>query len=315
MRKLSLFVFLLFLAIGGYAQQEAQYTQFMYNKLSLNPAYAGSSEALCISCIHRTQWIGFDGAPSSQVLNFHMPMFKKRVGVGASIAHDKIGPIDSYTASLMYAYRVQMKKGKLALGVRGTMRSFRINWAGLATTHPNDEDIPTQNTNRVVPNFGVGAYYNMDRFYVGLSVPNLINNDLSYTHLTNATDFGRVRRHAYLMTGYLIDVSDVVKFKPAALLKYVSNAPLDLDINATFIFMNKLWTGLSYRMGGDSVKGLGESIDLLVQYQISPAIRAGLSYDFTLSKLKDHSSGSIEVQLEYCLQPEKSKRLTNPRFF
>lgn len=315
MRNFTLLVCMLLLAVGGYAQQEAQYTQFMYNKLSLNPAYAGSSGMPCISCIHRSQWIGFDGAPSSQVLNFHMPAFKKRVGLGISVARDKIGPVNSYTGSFMYAYRMKLKTGTLSVGLRGTLRSYRVDWDDVGLTHVGDEEIPAGVSNRVLPNFGMGLYYDTKRFYVGLSAPNIVKNDLSSTYLENGTDAGTERLHFYLMGGYLLDLGANVKFKPAALIKYVQNAPTDLDLNATFIFVDRIWAGASYRLGGDSVNGIGESIDLLVQYQVTPALRAGASYDFTLSKLKNHSSGTVEVQLEYCISKELNKRLTNPRFF
>jgi len=314
MKKLLIMASLLYVAFGGYAQQEAQFTQFMYNKLTLNPAYAGSAERPCISCIHRSQWMGLEGAPSSQALNFHLPMFKKRVGLGASILHDKIGPTNSYSFSLMYAYRMQIGKGNLSVGLKGTLRSYQIAWEGLRTTHEGDGRIPMENVSRVFPNFGVGVYYENNKFFAGLSVPNLLNNDLSYAHFSNNTDFGKEFRHSYLMAGYLFEISKKLKFKPAVLAKYVANSPFDLDLNATFIFMDKIWLGTSYRLGGNANSGIGESIDFLMQYQLTKAIRAGISYDFTLSDIKDYTSGTVEIQLEYCIQP-KDERWTNPRFF
>lgn len=300
--------------LGANAQQEAQYTQFMYNKLSLNPAYAGNAGFPCISCLHRTQWVGFEGAPSSQVINFHMPAFSNRVGLGGSIANDNIGPTNSVTAAIMYAYRIQLDKGKLMVGVRTSFRSYRIKWTELEATQGNDEDIPTQNTNKLLPNFGMGLYYDREKFYVGISSPNVLNNDLSYSVSSN-NNLGRERRHFYLMTGFIFNINDHVRFKPAALIKYVTAAPMDFDLNGTLIFMDKLWTGVSYRLGGDSYSRLGESLDLLVQYQVSPAIRLGAAYDFTLSKIKNHSSGAVEVQLEYCFRSKHDRRIANPRFF
>ncbi len=318
MRRILLVASLLCFVLGAHAQQEAQYTQFMYNKLALNPGYAGSNGLPCISCIHRTQWMGFDGAPSSQVLNFHLPAFSERVGLGISLAHDRIGPTNSSTASLIYAYRLKMKKGNLAIGTRGTIRSYRINWQNLDTTHSGDGEIPSENTVRIMPNFGVGAYYDADNFYVGLSLPNIIKNDLSYS-VSNTENYGRVRRHFYLMGGFIFNLSKSVKLKPAVLMKFVQNSPFDIDLNATAIFMDRFWVGLSYRLGGDSTRGIGESLDLLVQYQVTPLFRVGAAYDYTLSKLQNHSSGSIEIQLDYCFKSKKKekdkKRLTNPRFF
>ncbi len=315
MRKIQLLVALLFMLVSSYAQQEAQYTQFMYNKLTLNPAYAGSAGQPCISCLHRSQWIGFEGAPSSQVVNFHMPAFSKKVGFGASLSHDKIGPTHSYSTALMYAYRIKLKKGILNIGLRTSLRFYQVNWTDLEATHGGDTDIPTTNTSRLLPNFGTGIYYENEKFYAGISTPNILNNDLSHDYLISNSDLGRSRRHLYLMSAYLFKVSGNVKFKPAVLVKYVHNSPVDADLNASFIFMDKLWTGLSYRFGGDAYNGIGESVDLLIQYQISPSIRAGAAYDFTLSKIRNHSSGTVELQLEYCIQPKKEKPVSNPRFF
>lgn len=317
MKKVSLWLFVLFVVVKGYGQQEAQYTQFMYNKLSLNPAYAGSLEAPCISCIHRSQWIGLDGAPSSQVLNFHLPTLGEKVGVGASLSRDKIGPTSSVTFSGMYAYRLKMDKGNFSFGLRGTLRSHRVDWNTLIPTQSGDSAIPTESGSTILPNFGFGAYFTSEKFYAGVSIPNMVSNDLKYTsEVDQNSDIGKERRHIYFMSGYLFEIANKVKLKPALLLKYVSNAPYDLDLNTTVIFMDKLWAGISYRLGGDSTGGSGESVSLLVQYQLTPEFRAGLAYDYTLSKLRSFDSGTAEIEVQYCFgRKNDSKKSTNPRFF
>lgn len=314
MRKVILVASFICFALSAFSQQEAQFTQFMYNKLALNPAYAGSNDVACISCLHRSQWMGFEGAPSSQVLNFNSPFFKKRVGMGVSISHDAIGPTETWGAALSYAYRIPVATGNLAVGLQGSLRGYQVNWDETRATHTGDEDIPTGITRRVLPNFGVGVYFNTDKYYLGISSPALLGNDLSYSTLTSNQDFGVEQMHLYLMMGYVFDLSPNVKLKPAALAKYTRNTPFDLDLNATFIFMDKLWTGLSYRLGGAMDDSLGESIDLLLQYQLTPVLRGGLAYDFTLGKIRNQSSGTFELNLEYCFIP-KDDRLTNPRFF
>jgi len=313
MKKLLILIVSVFCFFGSYAQQEAQYTQFMYNKLTLNPAYAGSAGAPCISCIYRSQWIGFDGAPVSQVLNFHSPFFSKRVGFGISLSHDNIGPTDSYNLGMMYAYRMKLNKGTLSIGLRGSIHSYSVDYASLTTIEGGDDDIPERNTLTVMPNFGTGVYYENKKLYAGISIPNLLENDLSSATVDELRNSDS-HRHFYFMAGYVLELGSKTKFKPAALMKVVKNTPVDLDINGTFIFMDKFWIGASYRMGGDSFNSIGESIDLLAQYQIAPSIRVGAAYDFTLSKLRNYSDGSIEVQLQYCIHPKHNK-LTNPRFF
>ena len=212
---------------------------------------------------------------------------------------------------------MKMNKGTFSIGLRGSLRAYQVHWSELSATHSGDTELPSGTTNKVIPNFGTGLYFDSKRFYIGVSLPHILNRDLSYSEIARNTDFGKERRHFYLMSGYLLNLNSQVKFKPAILLKYVKNTPFDMDLNTTFIFMDKWWTGLSYRLGGDSVQGIGESIDLLVQYQITSEFRVGAAYDFTLSKLRNHSSGSYEVQLDYCIQTKKRKdqRLTNPRFF
>lgn len=314
MRKFPILILLMFVFIGGYAQQEAQYTQFMYNKLALNPAYAGSSEVPCFSCIHRSQWVGFEGAPTSQVLNFHIPFFKNRVGIGASISHDKIGPTNSWDAKLMYAYRIPVGSGNLGIGLQGSLKGYQVRFDETSATHSGDDGIPTASTTRILPNFGAGLYYNTPKFYMGLSMPTILKGDLSYDEYSSDADFGVEQTHIYLMAGYLFEISDVVKFKPAFLAKSTANAPFDLDVNGTFIFLDKFWTGLSYRLGGNLGNSFGESIDLTFQYQISKSIRAGLAYDFSLTKIRAYNSGTFEIFLEYCMK-YNDNRLTNPRFF
>ena len=312
----------LFLALGLfmfygfiYGQQDAQYTQFMFNKLALNPGYAGSAGTPCVSCLHRSQWAGFEGAPVSQTLNFHMPMFKKRVGLGVSIQHDQLGPTDSWVFNMIYAYRMKLGNGDLSFGLQGSMRNYKINWSKTTATQSGDGLIPGGASSKVLPNFGAGVYYETPKYFFGLSIPHMISSDLTFTEgkLTN-TNFSREQMHAFLMAGAVFDLSKTIKLKPSILMKYVENAPFDMDVNASLIFFEKFWTGLTYRLGGVGKNSAGESVDMIVQYQFSPAIRAGIAYDFSLSEVRTYNSGTYEIMIDYCLS-HSNKRLTNPRFF
>jgi len=315
MRKITLLLTFLTVSIFTLsAQQDAQYTQFMFNKLSLNPGYAISTDYACISCLHRSQWVGLEGAPTSQSLNARLPFYAKRIGLGVSINHDVIGPTNSWLFSLIYAYRVPIGDGNLGIGFQGSLRNYSINWAQTSAIQSGDGLIPMGQTKKTLPNFGGGIYYQTKKYYVGLSVPHVLDGDLTFYNgtLGNNTDFSQEKMHAFLMAGTVFKLNSKVKIKPAILMKYVKNTPFDMDIHASAIFHDKLWAGLTYRLGGLS-DSVGESLDLVVQLQASQSIRIGLAYDFTLSRVRDVNSGTYEIVLDYCFK--QRDKLTNPRFF
>ena len=312
--KLLVFTGLL-LPVLSTAQQDAQYTQWMFNKLSLNPAYAVSSDYACASCLHRSQWVGLEGAPVSQSLNVRVPFFKKRAGIGLSINHDRIGPTNSWQVSGIYAYRLDFGNDrKLGIGLQGTIRSYRVKFSETTALESGDGDLPTTDQSRTIPNFGLGLYYYTPKYFVGLSIPHLLEGDLTFfDNGLNNTDFSREEVHAFLMAGVVFDLNDAIKLKPSVLLKYVKDAPFDADIHASLIFYDTFWAGATYRLGGIG-NSFGESLDVVLQLQLSRAFRLGFAYDFTLSKVRDYSNGTFEVVLDYCLNPGNDK-LTNPRFF
>lgn len=297
------------------AQQDAQYTQWMFNKLSLNPGYAVSSDYACASALHRSQWVGLEGAPVSQSLNVRVPFQGKNVGVGLSVNHDKIGPTNSWTVSGIYAYRIDFGENRsLGIGLQGTLRSYRVNYTDAVTIQSGDGSIPTTNESRTIPNFGAGLYYYTPKFFIGLSAPRILEGDLTFfNNGTGNTDFSREEAHIFLMAGVVFDLNDAIKLKPSILLKYVDDAPFDADLHASLIFYDTFWAGATYRLGGVA-DSPGESLDIVLQLQLSRAIRLGFAYDFTLSKVRDYSDGTFEVVLDYCLNPGND-RLTNPRFF
>ena len=174
---LKLLVFAAVLLPGlSSAQQDAQYTQWMFNKLSLNPAYAVSSDYACVSCLHRSQWVGLEGAPVSQSLNVRVPFFKKRAGLGLSVNHDRIGPTNSWQVSGIYAYRLDFGNDrKLGIGLQGTLRSYRVKFSETTALESGDGDLPTADQSRTIPNFGVGLYYYTPKYFIGLSVPHILS--------------------------------------------------------------------------------------------------------------------------------------------
>ena len=315
MRKLLILLGCLITTTSLMAQQEAQFTQFMFNKLSLNPGYAGNTGVPCFSVMHRSQWVGVEGAPTSQILNFQMPLKKNRIGIGMSVFHDKIGPSESWTYQLNYSYGIQIEKGRLGIGLQGALRRFTVDLGSTNAIHAGDSQLLMGMQSKVLPNFGVGLYYQNPRFYLGASIPNMLRGDLSFAEGTSPTnDFSQEAPHFYFMGGLIIDAVNNVKFKPAILVKYTEHAPVKIDVNAMVIFVEKLWLGLTYRLGGNLNSSTGESIDAIVQYQLSRSLRAGLAYDYTLSKMKSYNSGTYEMMLSYCII-NKDKVMTNPRFF
>jgi len=254
MKKILIILTFLFVAVLGYSQQERQYTQFMYNKLSFNPGYAGSFDAASLTGIYRNQWIGLDGAPKSVTLSFDAPLKSDRVGVGLNLHTNKIG---------------------------------------------------------ITPNFGAGLFYSTEKFYAGISVPRLINNNIDFSSLN--PEVGQEFRHFYAMTGVLLKMSEKIQLQPQVLFKYVSNAPADADLNLNLIFDQRFTVGATYRVGGDN-QNAGESIDLLASAYLTRSLLFGLSYDFTMSGLKQANSGSIEAIVKYNFgaMPED---IINPRFF
>ncbi len=298
------------------AQQDAQYTQWMFNKLSLNPGYVVATDYPCISCLHRTQWAGLEGAPTSQSLNLRVPLKKKNVGFGLSINRDVIGPSESLRAGLIYGYAIDFGKGKLGVGVEGALRTYQVKWGETNSILSGDVAVPGNEAMKTFLNVGAGLYYYTPKYYIGLSVPNFINNDISLVSNTTftGTDFSKQTFHGFLMAGLILNVSEDIKYKPGILFKYAKNAPLDLDLNSSMIFFDKLWLGLTYRLGGFSDEKVGESLGFILQYQFSDPFKLGIAYDYTLSKVRDYNSGTYEIMLEYCLMP-KNKNLTNPRFF
>ena len=288
-------------------QQDIQYTQFIFNKLHYNPAYAGNNCLLCGNLMYRRQWIGIVGAPTSQTFNLHGSLLQEKLGLGLSVNNDAIGLTNVLNIETSYAYRLQFKPDEfLSIGLRGSINFLRMRWSDADPTQVFDFSIPGADGSKIYPNFGLGFYYENSKFFAGLSIPRLFRNTIPFTENYAAMMEPRLQQHYYLMGGVVLPISSNVEISPAALLKYTSNAPLSLDLNVNFIFYKRLWLGVSYRTG--------DSVDGLLQVAILPNLKLGLAYDVNLSRLRAYNSGTLEVNLEYCLQ-QQGLRLNNPRYF
>ena len=297
------------------AQQENQFTQYMFNKLVLNPAYAGARNLPSINALYRAQWLGFEGRPESKQINFDIPIVYDRVGFGLSLVNHQHGIFDNWYASMSYSYKLKLDDlTHLSVGLSGTLRNLSLDFTdpGVRIKDPDDPSlagIEGTDFNQWKGNFGIGAYFTHDHFYLGASVPNMFPNEIGVNLTGNAT--AEESPHFYAMAGAMFPTSQSIHVKPSVLLKYVDNAPLDLDLGLSLVFNLRFHAGLNYRFGGD---GSGDSIDLLAFYQASDQIGIGAAYDFTLSELNRQTDGSIEVLLRIDLKKQRGY-LANPRFF
>ncbi|WP_203532459.1 type IX secretion system membrane protein PorP/SprF [Muricauda sp. TY007] len=309
---LTTLLFIGIVSAGAIAQQDAQYTQYMYNTLSVNPAYAGSRGQLSFAGLYRSQWVGLDGAPETFTLNLHSPIRNSRLGYGISIVNDNIGDgvvQETYLdAVVSYTIDVSMD-AKLSFGLKagGNMLSLDFN-----RLRNFDQEVVNQNNidNRFTPNFGLGIYYHSDKFYAGVSAPNVLESE--YFDNDNSDDgvnfLSAERMNIYLITGYVFDLGADLQFKPALLTKAVGGAPLQVDLSASFLFANKFSFGAAYRWDA-AVSGL-------VGFQVTDQIMLGLAYDRETTELggTQFNDGSFEVFLR--LELLKSfQRTISPRFF
>jgi len=309
--KLSCIVCLFFANINtGKAQYDAMFTQYMFNEMFINPAYAGSKDAMAISLLHRQQWVNFPGRPITTTASIHGPVLGKKMGIGLSFLNEKIGTLNRNLVYLNYSYRVKIgKTGTLAFGLMGGIHNQVNKLSTVKTTDDNDVQF-TQNTPSVItPNFGAGIYYSNPKFYAGISVPRLVDDNVSFTStggVLKTTKISPSSFHYYLVLGGIIELNDNLKLKPQAMVKAVQNAPIEFDVNVNALIKNLIWAGVGYRSGSDIVGILG--------VQINPQLNFTYSYDYGLTKIQKYSVGSHEIALGYVFA-YKGKKIVSPRYF
>lgn len=306
MKKNILFIIALIAVIKVQAQQDAMLSQYMFNGMVLNPAYAGSHKYWGGSVVHRNQWTGFEGAPKTSVLALDGPLLHDKMGLGFILAHDKIGVTQQTDFYANYAYKLPLHDGKLAFGLRAGVSHYTAKLSELVIWDNGDNNFMENRDSELLPKFGFGTYYYTDRWYAGLSIPTLIaydpDNDFSFD-LSRSSD---LRRHYYLTAGYVYPINEAMQLKPSFLLKQVHGAPLQADINMAVLMYNALWLGASYRTG--------DAISAMLEYQVSQSFRIGYSYDYTTSVMNRYSGGTHEIRLGYDFHKEPLK-IKTPRFF
>lgn len=300
MKRLVVLFIISVSGIQAYAQQQALFTQYMFNQLPLNAAYTGIHEGLSASMLWREQWIGFEGAPSTQTLSVHSPIAFRPISVGGVIMRDKIGVTNQLSARFMYAYRIEVGNSQVSFGLEGSLSHFRTNYNqdGIA-----DPLLEGADQNFMKPNFGTGILWHGDKFYAGVGVPNLINQRFS----EEDGEDGGLLRHYYITGGYVFAIYDNLLVKPNFMLKAVKGAPLQADFNINVLLQRVLWVGVSYRSF--------DSIDALIQFQISPQFQVGYAFDFwTTTNLSNTMQGSHEIMINYVFELPRTKIIT-PRYF
>jgi type IX secretion system PorP/SprF family membrane protein len=302
-KGLILIVFTTLLSAEVNAQQDPQYTQYMYNTMSVNPAYAGQRDVLSVTALYRTQWVGIDGAPKTLTLGIHSPLRNERIGLGLNIVSDRLGPANETSIDANISYTLPLDETddlQLSFGIKAGLHILSADWS--RGRYNLTDSFFNENINLTSPTIGSGLYLHSKKWYLGLSVPNILNTD-HYDDFSES--IATERLHYFLIGGYVFNLNDNTKLKPAFLVKGVTGAPLIADLSLNALFNDKFTLGLAYRWD-DSVSGLAG-------FQINPGLFVGYAYDATTTGLNNYNSGTHEIMLRFELQ--QIEKFLSPRFF
>lgn len=298
---------LLFL-MGGFplfasAQQDALYSQYMFNQFAINPAYAGSREAISMVLLHRSQWVGLDGAPQTTSLAVHSKLKGKKAALGFNMYSDRMGPFTNNSAFVTYAYHLRLGKGQLSMGLRAGMFGSLLKRDLLSFYSGGDVHDQGGGIVAYSPSFDAGLYYYTHTFYAGISASHISRTNLIFSN--NAGIEMTLRRNFLAATGFAIPLSRNMVFRPSMMARYVPGFKPNVDVNACVLFNKVLWAGLGYRSSG--------SMSLLLEYNITHFMRAGYSYDLLFNRLRNYSSGSHELFIGFDFNMKK-ERVISPRY-
>ncbi len=302
MKKYYLLLLLAFCNLPNtFAQQDAQYTQYMFNMLVINPAYAGSRDAVSILGVYRNQWTGFNGSPTTISASVHSPVGEK-LGLGLFIEADKIGIHQRLSAYSAYAYKIALGGGYLSLGLQAGILQYQSDWSELpAAYNPDDPNFVTDNS-KILPNFGLGAYYYTDQYFIGVSVPHLLDSTLD-----DVSPLATQERHYWVTAGVAIPINESMKIQPSILIRSVpSIAPINIDGNINLIINDIFRIGAGYRSSQAAL--------FILEYQ-QDKLRIGYAFDLDLSDLSNQHSGTHEIMVGLDIPTNKLQNVTNPRFF
>ena len=297
---------LIVMATGTFAQQDPLFSQYMFNKLAVNPAYAGSRDVLTVDALYRYQWVNIEGAPQTLSASVHSPLHNPHIGLGLNIYNDAIGPTVTQGALATFAYRILFPDSKLSFGLQAGYKYSDIFWSKVNPYDFGDPLIQAQMKNKAVPDANFGIYYYSQKYYVGLSSKELLQNEMSVVNVNGKDEYTKLLRHFYGMAGAAFVLSDQVVFRPSVLVKFVQNAPPQIDLNASFLFAKTFWLGASYRTE--------KALSIMTEFNITENIRLGYSYDIWFNELQAYNKGSHEIRLGFDFDIFHTRMLT-PRYF
>ncbi len=307
MKKLIFYLLILIPAFSEpvVAQQNPLYSQYMFNTLAINPAYAGSRNVISATGLYRQQWSGLEGAPRTATFTIDAPFNEKKFGIGLQVFNDKLGITETSGGVISYAYRIRMEKSTLSFGVQGTLGQYRAGLSSVILEPGGGLDDPAfrNDVNEFFYNFGTGIYYNSDRFYAGVSSPQFLNKRVNDS--TSVTGNYNLP-HLFLATGYVLPLGTSFTLKPSVLVKAVQGAPLQGDLNLTLWIKDAFAIGAQYRTSA--------AMSGLLEVQATPQIRLGYAYDYSLTNLRNYHSGSHEFMLRYEFGYDRQKFIS-PRYF
>lgn len=303
MKTTFMFLLAVLLTNAAYSQNEPMYSQYMFNMMAANPAYAGSRGALGLNYFGRAQWSGIGGAPTTNSVSLDGATLDGRFGLGVQIYNDKIGVFSNNVANFMFSSRVKVSdEGVLSGGLSIGMRNARIDYTNVKNVYDQNDNLFQTNVNKWDALLGGGVYYNTNKFYVGVSIPNILSSANIYNSAAKTNDY-----HLFVASGYVFDITDNIKFKPSTLIKMSSGAPTEADLNTNIWFHNTFGVGASYRTG-DAYVGMAEM-------QITRQMRVGYAYDITTSALKNIAGSTNEVMFRYEFAGKESKNVKSTRYF
>jgi type IX secretion system PorP/SprF family membrane protein len=309
MRNKTIALFLMLVSGVIYSQQDSQFTQYMYNTININPAYAGSRGKMSIFGLHRTQWVGLEGAPVTNAASIHTPISGSNIGLGLSIINDRIGPSDENDISVDFSYTIPAWEDyKLSFGLKGTANLLNIDFNKLSQYNSNDKAFEANIDNKFSPNIGVGLYLHSEDTYVGISAPNLLETKHfdRYAGTGASSHVATEMIHFYLIAGHVFDLNESIKFKPSVLAKVVQGAPLQVDLSGNFMIQEKFVVGVAYRWSA--------AVSAMVGFQATDNWFIGYGYDLDTTRLANYNSGSHEIFLRFELFNRYDK-IISPRFF
>lgn len=295
----------MFASVVLFAQQDPLFSQYMFNKLAVNPAYAGSTDMVTLDALYRYQWVNIEGAPQTFSASLHSPLSNPHLGLGLNVYQDVIGPSINQGALATFSYRILFPNAKLSFGIQGGVKYADILWSHI-TTEYQDPSFNAPMKNKAVPDASFGIYFNTKKYYVGVSSKELLQNQMGVVKVNGKNEYSKLLRHFYGMAGAAFPISDNLVFRPSMLVKFVQNAPAQVDLNASFLISKVFWVGASYRTE--------KAVSFMTEFNLSPNLRLGYSYDLWFNQLQAYNKGSHEIRLSFDFDIFK-RRMLSPRYF